>query len=1028
MAILADRWRRAEELFHAALARPPENRPAFLDEACRDDADLRRQVGVLVANDERATGFLEQPALLTLDTAGPARGSLAGLQLGTYRVLSFIGAGGMGEVYRAHDGKLGRDVALKTLPPEFARDASRLARFHREARTLASLNHPNIAAIYGLEQWEGLDFLVLELVDGDPPRGPLAVAAALGCACQVAHALEAAHEHGIIHRDLKPANIGLTPDGRVKVLDFGVAKAMTPAPDPAAPRAGTGPGTLAGLIVGTPGYMSPEQARGLEVDHRADIWAFGCLCYELLTGKRAFDATREEGPIAAVLERAPDWEALPPGTPPVVRDLLRRCLEKNAGARPRSMSEVRAILEDAQRAPSRWRLALSALRRPRYGVTAAALLLALAYGALRLYQHESRVRWVRTQAGPEVGRLLEAGDYKAAFRLFRRADALLPNDAALRQVIGRAAMPMSVKTNPPGADVWVTGYTPGEEDWLRLGTTPLTTRLLPMGFYRLRVQKSGFETITASGEVRGGTVVEFDLDPPGSLPPGMVRVPAGTAVVSTLDEVSVGRFAIDRLEITNGQFKEFVDRGGYRQRQYWKVAFARGARTLTWEEAMLAFRDSTGRPGPATWEGGEFPRGRDDYPVGGVSWYEAAAYAEFAGKQLPTVYHWQRAASPGWFVEVVELSNFRGAGPAPVGSYRGLGAFGTLDMAGNVKEWCWNEVAGRRFARGGAWNQAMWTFDELDARSPWDRSPENGIRCMRDEATGEAGLEAPVRWQPTDRTAQTPVSDDAFQLYRSLYAYDATALDARTEGAAEETADWRRETVSFASVIPNERITAHLYVPKRAKPPYQAVVYANPGMATRLPAPEDGEERIFEFIVKSGRAFLQPALKGYYGRRYAAPPAGPNESRDRLVVESKEFRRSIDYLANRADVDHDRLGVFGLSRGATVVPILAVGEDRLKAAVLFSVGLTPKRLKRAESDPFNFMPRFKVPTLMASGVYDFWFPVDTSQRPMLTLLGAAGRDKRLIQWPGGHGDLPPHYAMLTREALAWFDRYLGPVK
>jgi dienelactone hydrolase len=265
-------------------------------------------------------------------------------------------------------------------------------------------------------------------------------------------------------------------------------------------------------------------------------------------------------------------------------------------------------------------------------------------------------------------------------------------------------------------------------------------------------------------------------------------------------------------------------------------------------------------------------------------------------------------------------------------------------------------------------------------------------------------------------------------VFRSLYAYDAAPLDARIEGAPLETRDWRRETVSFASAVANERITAHFYLPRHATPPYQAVVYANPGMATRLPSPEPGEERIFEFIVNSGRAFLNPALKGYYQRRYPAPAAGPNDSRDRLLAEAKDFRRCLDYLASRTDVDSNRLAVFGVSRGATLVPILATGEERLKAAVLFSVGLTPKRLKRPEADPFNFLSRFTVPTLMAAGLYDFWFPVDTSQRPMLALLGAHDHDKRLIQWEGGHGDLAPHYPMLTREALAWFDRHLGPVK
>lgn len=1028
MAIDQDRWQRAEELFHAALERPPERRAAFLNEACHGEADLHRQVGLLVANDERAGDFLETPAFLRLDTATPDRGSLVGRRLGTYDLLSFIGAGGMGEVYRAHDSKLGRDVAIKTLPPEFARDASRLARVHREARTLAALNHPNIATIYGLEESDGLDYLVLELVEGDPLRGPLDLATALDCACQVADAIQAAHEHGIVHRDLKPANIRLTPDGRVKVLDFGVAKAMTPVAEPASAPTSASVGTQVGLIVGTPGYMSPEQARGLEVDHRTDIWAFGCLSFELLAGTRAIARGTDAETIAAILEQGPDWEALPDGTPPDVVGLLRRCLSKDASGRPGSMAEVRAILEEARRQPGRLRSALAQFRRPRYAVAAAALLLLLGYAGVRLYQYGSRVRWVRVQAVPEIARLVEAGNYEGASRLLRRADSIVPGDPAVAQIRDRIAMPATFGTNPAGAEVWATGYRPDDEDWVRLGTTPFTTKLLPIGFYRVRVQKPGFETITASAEVRGGNAVVFDLDPVGSLPPGMVRVPTGIASVGTLDDMKVEPFVIDRLEVTNRQFKEFVDRGGYRQRQFWKQGFIRDGHPLSWNEAMQVFRDSTGQPGPSTWGSGGYPSGHDDYPVNGVSWYEAEAYAEFAGKRLPSIYHWQRAASPGWFWEIVELSNFRGDGPAPAGASRGLGAYGTLDMAGNVKEWCSNEVAGQRYVRGGAWNQPVWTFAEPDARSPWDRSPENGFRCVRDGARDVAALDAPVTPELMGRRDVKAVPDDVFDLYRSLYAYDSTRLDARTERAVEETQDWRRETVSFASAIPNERITAYFYIPKRARPPYQAVLYANSGMAMRLPTPEDGEERIFEFIVKGGRAFLHPALKGYYQRRYAAPPAGPNDSRDRLVAESKDFRRAIDYLASRADVDREHLGVFGVSRGATIVPILAVGESRLRSAVLFSVGLTPKRLKLAEADPFDFIPRFTVPTLMATGLYDFWFPIETSQRPMLALLGAPERDKRLIQWAGGHGDLAPNYAMLTREALAWFDRYLGPVR
>jgi Tol biopolymer transport system component len=330
------------------LERAPEARRAFLDEACGDDHKLRQQVEVLVSKDGHAGSLLV------------AQGSRVGRKLGPYEIVSPLGAGGMGEVYRAHDSKLGRDVAIKTLPPEFARDPERSARFRREARALASLNHPNIAAIYGLEEFADVDCLVLELVEGEALRGPLPIATALDRAGQVAEALEAAHAKGIIHRDLKPANVKVTPQGRVKVLDFGLARAVWGArdkPDLCQVATVTGAGSMAGHIVGTPGYMSPEQARGSEVDQRTDVWAFGCLLYELLTGNHAFRCETVSDTIAAVPEGEPDWQALPAKTPAKIRALLRQCLQRDVGHRLKTIADARGTIERAQRGWSRWRLA-----------------------------------------------------------------------------------------------------------------------------------------------------------------------------------------------------------------------------------------------------------------------------------------------------------------------------------------------------------------------------------------------------------------------------------------------------------------------------------------------------------------------------------------------------------------------------------------------------------------------------------------------------------------------------------------------
>src|SRR4029453_12956345 len=272
-----------------------------------------------------------------------------GRRLGSYQIVELLGAGAMGEVYRARDQKLGREVALKALPERFASDPQRLARFEREAQLLASLNHHAIGTLYGFEEAEGIRFLVLELVEGDTlesllANGALPVDRALDIAKQIAEGLEAAHAAGIVHRDLKPANIKVTPKGRVKVLDFGIARwswGASPDDIPTLAHAMT----ETGAILGTPAYMSPEQSRGQSIDHRSDVWAFGCVLYEMLAGKRPFAGATASDILAALLTQEPDWKALPSRVPRPIRDLLQHCLKKNREQRLAAIGEARSVIE-----------------------------------------------------------------------------------------------------------------------------------------------------------------------------------------------------------------------------------------------------------------------------------------------------------------------------------------------------------------------------------------------------------------------------------------------------------------------------------------------------------------------------------------------------------------------------------------------------------------------------------------------------------------------------------------------------------
>ncbi|HEX2455531.1 MAG TPA: protein kinase, partial [Vicinamibacterales bacterium] len=347
-AMTPERHRQIGELYHSALALAPEERLAFLEKVSAGDADLLHEVQSLLTAHAVAGSFIAAPAFAR--TA--ATSLVVGHRFAHYEVLAPLGMGGMGEVYRARDRKLGREVAIKILPRSFSADPGRRARFDREARLLAALNHPHIGAIYGVEDIDGIGALVLELIEGDTladrlERGPIPVSEALNIARQIGDALEAAQDRGIIHRDLKPANIKITPEGVVKVIDFGLAKAGvddTTSHNLSQSPTVTVSGRRDGVIVGTAAYMSPEQARGKPVDKRTDVWSFGCVLYEMLTGRVAFEGDTVSDTLAAILGREPDWSALQ--TPASLRRLLQRCLEKDPRRRLHDIADARIEIED----------------------------------------------------------------------------------------------------------------------------------------------------------------------------------------------------------------------------------------------------------------------------------------------------------------------------------------------------------------------------------------------------------------------------------------------------------------------------------------------------------------------------------------------------------------------------------------------------------------------------------------------------------------------------------------------------------
>jgi len=408
-------WDRVKHVFQATLSARPDERPAYLRDLCGDDRALQAEVESMLAAHARAGSFAERPALEAIGAV--RRRLLPGTCLGPYRIDGWLGEGGMGEVYRARDTTLARDVAIKILPAVFAADESRLARFEREARLLAALNHPRIAAIHGVENADGVHALVLELVEGptlaDRLRyGPLALEEALSIAKQIVEALEAAHEKGIVHRDLKPANVKVAREAGVKLLDFGLAKAVAPEADTSPPIDISTSDD--GLLVGTAPYMSPEQARGKPVDTRTDIWAFGCVLYEMLTGRRAFTGETASDTIAAILEREPDFSALPAATPAPIDLLVRRCLKRDLSERLHDISDARLAIDDAS--------VLRTSRRSRAALTAGAIAV-MVLGAFLLGTRAAGILWTSSSSA--------AGDRPIRFNVGAPAGTKLAGNLAL---------------------------------------------------------------------------------------------------------------------------------------------------------------------------------------------------------------------------------------------------------------------------------------------------------------------------------------------------------------------------------------------------------------------------------------------------------------------------------------------------------------------------------------------------------------------------------------------------------------------
>jgi serine/threonine protein kinase/formylglycine-generating enzyme required for sulfatase activity/dienelactone hydrolase len=1043
-----ERQQQIERLYREALAKLPADRLAFVAESTHGDAELRRAVEARLSSGD-ATAM-----------ARPPPGVHVGTVIGHYRIDGVIAGGGMGIVCRGTDLNLERSVAIKFLS-EHLLDANARRRFQQEARMASALNHPHILTVHDAGELDGRQYLVTELVDGGTLADWRASAPQHGwrqCVellIGVADGLAAAHQANILHRDIKPGNILVSRSGYAKLADFGLAKSV----DERGAK-GDDTRTAAGAVLGTIAYMSPEQASGQKLDPRSDVFSFGVVLYEVLSGRRPFAAATDLELLQKIIHApaAPLDAELPQG----LRAIVEKAIEKDPADRYQTMRDfvvdlrrvVRAAAQHRDQSLDESKLAPSTLvpaaRRRRFSWRSAGVAVALIAAVVSggwVWQRTAAAARARTQAIPAIAALVEAGDYTAAFARAQEVAAIAADDPLLASLKPQFAIEYDVTTSPPDAEVFVRGYEAADEAWQPLGRTPLAGIEVPRRALRWQIKKPGFETVervTRSTEDRVGTgnVIAVTLQAVGAQPPEMVTIPAGNTEGSIsgvpLPTVAVPEFLIDRTEVTNRDFKEFVVAGGYERPSYWDgIAFVdETGRDLTFDEARSRFVDSTGRAGPATWELGDYPRGQDDYPVTGISWYEAAAYAQFRGKRLPSVMNWVRAALPplelasSLAASVLPLSNFSSGGPRAVRTREAVGPYGAYDMFGNAREWLANTGKDGGWLLGGGWEDPEYAYVSVVPAKLIERSPLAGFRLMRATgATPSSAANDEIDLSRPRRTVTTPVSDDVFAGFVERFTYQPGPLNATEPAVMATTDDWIKQRVTIDAGYDGERLDVVLFVPRNYRPPFQALVYF-PGIDAVLQrqsseAIEPGFAALrLDHLVRSGRAFVVPIYQGTY-ERFRTPwdPADRVRNENEWIQRRLDLGRAIDYLQTRSDIDADKIGFVGVSFGASsALPIVAV-EPRIRTALLMSSGLPHQgQAPTAFVDPIHYTPRMKIPTLMVNGRFDYIFPLD-AQQLLFDTLGTPAADKQYALFDYGHGS-PPRADML-RETLGWLDRYFG---
>ena len=688
-------------------------------------------------------------------------------------------------------------------------------------------------------------------------------------------------------------------------------------------------------------------------------------------------------------------------------------------------------------------------------LVAVALAMLLVGAAVFYYWRSANLNWARGQV-PRIEELAQEQRFFEAYDLALRVRKYLPEEATIARLMRAIADDLSVSTEPPGAQVYLKRFTPDESGNgpLRqlVGATPLNHLQIARGSYVLYIEKEGYARVERAisylpprlGIMLPPIRIEEKLIESAKVPDRMAYVPGGDYRLSawkrpTEERIRLDAYFIDKFEVTNREYKEFIDAGGYLKPQFWKYPLAKAGKSLAWEEAMRQFKDRTALPGPRNWSNQEFPDAKAEHPVTDITWYEAAAYAAYRGKQLPTIFQWEKAARGamvpigaiqlmpwGYLAETVDhRANFKGQGSMPVGSLEfGISPYGCYHMAGNVSEWLLNEQSGGFITSGGSWSDPAYMFGAYGSYPGFYSSNTLGFRCALNspEAKGEGA--GSIKAEATAPT-YVPAGEADVKAWLNHYRYENTPLEPKVI-EVKETNEWSREKITYIGAE-GERAIAYLYLPKNFPRPLQVIHFVPPGtVPARLQSLLQAVEVNAAPFIKSGRAVLAVALKGYPERdwpaNYTRPSITQVEYRDQVVNWITDLRRGLDYLETRGDIDTNRIAYHQPSATGLGLILPAV-ETRYRTVVMWGASVNKSNMATIpEANPINFAPHIQGPKLMLHGRYDESAMLKSEALPLYKLLR---EPKRLELFEGGHR---PPLEILVPTMNSWLDEKLGPVR